>query len=55
MNWSTEYKARDEQPAPPPVLDQAVANLKKQIQIGGFIMLTKEQAAAVIAKLEQPQ
>lgn len=53
MNWSTDYRPRDPQQAPAPVLDQAVSFLKKQIQIGGFIMLTKEQAAAIVAKLEQ--
>lgn len=53
MNWSTEYKARNQQPAPQPGLIHAVEFLKKQLQIGGLILLSKEQAAAVVAKLEQ--
>lgn len=53
MNWSTDYRPRNEQPAPLPPLEQAIQNLRRQLQSGGFIMLTREQAEAVIAKAEQ--
>lgn len=53
MNWSTDSTYRNEKPAPLPPLQQAVENLRRQLQSGGFIMLTREQAEAVIAKVSQ--
>lgn len=55
MNWSTTSPRPVEQAPAPVSLEAALSNLKRQVQSGGFIMLTKDQALAVIAKLEPQQ
>lgn len=52
QSWSVTTPRPVEKAPEPHTLDTALQNLKKQIQVGGFIMLTKDQAMAVIAKLE---
>lgn len=55
QSWATASPRPTDTTPPPAILDTALTNLKRQIEVGGFIMLTKDQAIAVVAKLEAKQ
>lgn len=53
MNWSTQYSPR---PAPQPQrtpVQTVRESLQKQLNHGGFILLSSEQAKLVIEQLER--